>query len=66
MRVATLGVIPDDGAGRVERVELGKLRPGRHTLRLAVAAGTGAHGLCVYGDSSAPLRIVTAATASPR
>ncbi|MGZ3441223.1 MAG: hypothetical protein ACXVDD_17005, partial [Polyangia bacterium] len=33
-RVATLGVIPDDGSGRLERIELGKLRAGRHTLRL--------------------------------
>jgi len=61
VRVATLGVIPDNGAGRVERVELGKLRAGRHTVRLAVAAGPGAHGLCVYGDVASPLRIVTAA-----
>jgi hypothetical protein len=65
VRVSTLGVIPDDGAGRVERVGLGKLRAGRHTLRLSVAAGPGAHGLCVYGDVSAPLRIITAAAPPP-
>ena len=59
VKVATLGVIPDDGAGRLERVELGKLRAGRHTVRLAVGAGPDAHGLCVYGNVAAPLRIVT-------
>jgi mannan endo-1,4-beta-mannosidase len=64
-RVATLGVIPDDGSGRLERVALGKLRAGRHTLRLLVAPGDSAHGLCVYGDDRAPLRIVTAAAATP-
>ena len=59
VRVATLGVIPDDGAGRVEKVALGRLKKGRHTLRLLVAPGPGAHGLCVYGNANAPLRIVT-------
>ncbi|HEX9104929.1 MAG TPA: hypothetical protein VF997_22115, partial [Polyangia bacterium] len=65
VRVATLGVIPDDGVGRLEKVALGKLRKGRHTLRLFVAPGSGAHGLCVYGDERAPLRLVTAASAAP-
>ncbi len=64
VRVALLGVIPDNGAGRAERVALGRLRAGRHTLRLAVAPGPGAHGLCVYGDAAAPLRIVTAPEAA--
>jgi mannan endo-1,4-beta-mannosidase len=54
-------VIPDDGAGRAERVPLGPLGAGRHVLRLAVRAGARAHGLCIYGDERAPLRIVTAA-----
>src|SRR5262249_10432953 len=58
VRVASLDVIPDDGAGREERVPLGQLRAGRHTLRLAVAPGPAAHGVCVYGDESAPLRIL--------
>ena len=62
-RVATLGVIADDGVGHVEKVALGKLRAGRHTVRLLVAPGVGAHGLCVYGDEHAPLRIVTALAA---
>jgi mannan endo-1,4-beta-mannosidase len=59
-RVSALDVIPDDGIGRVERVPLGRLAAGRHTLRLAVAAGSSANGLCVYGDERTPLRIVTA------
>jgi mannan endo-1,4-beta-mannosidase len=65
VRVATLGVIADDGTGRVERVELGRLKKGRHTIRLAVAPGPGAHGLCVYGDASTPLRIVVAEPPKP-
>jgi len=64
-RVATLGVIPDDGVGRLEKVTLGRLKKGRHTVRLLVAPGPGAHGLCVYGDGRAPLRIVTAAPPAP-
>jgi hypothetical protein len=60
VRVATLGVIPDDGTGRAEKVPLGRLRAGRHTLRLAVAPGAAAHGLCIYGDATTPLKIVTA------
>jgi mannan endo-1,4-beta-mannosidase len=59
-RVAALDVIPDDGIGRAERVPLGRLAAGRHTLRLAVAAGDHANGLCVYGDERTPLRIVIA------
>jgi hypothetical protein len=62
-RVETLGVVPDDGIGRLETVPLGKLRAGRHTVRLSVAPGDNAHGLCVYGDERAPLRIVVT---SPR
>lgn len=58
--VGALDVIPDDGIGRDERVPLGPLAAGRHTLRLAVAAGDHANGLCVYGDERSPLRIVTA------
>ena len=65
VRVATLGVIPDDGKGRVEKIALGRLKRGRHTVRLLVAPGTGAHGLCVYGDERAPLRIVTAPEPAP-
>jgi mannan endo-1,4-beta-mannosidase len=53
-----LDVIPDDGAGRQMRLRLPALAPGRHVLRLAVPPGAGAHGLCVYGDELAPLRIV--------
>jgi len=60
-RVATLGVIPDDGTGRLEKIALGELRAGRHTVRLYVAPGAGAHGLCVYGDERTPLRIALAA-----
>jgi hypothetical protein len=64
-RVATLGVIPDDGTGRLEKIALGELRAGRHTVRLYVAPGTGAHGLCVYGDERAPLRIATSTATDP-
>jgi hypothetical protein len=32
-------------------------------VRLAVAPGDSAHGLCVYGDERAPLRIVTSSPA---
>jgi mannan endo-1,4-beta-mannosidase len=64
-RVATLDVVPDDGAGRREEVALGRLGAGRHTVRLAVEPGAAANGLCVYGDERSPVRIVTApATAS--
>jgi hypothetical protein len=31
---------------------------GRHVLRLEVAAGARAHGLCVYGGEAHPLRLV--------
>ena len=61
VRVATIGVIPDDGVGRLEKVALGRLKKGRHVVRLLVTPGPGAHGLCVYGDERAPLRVVTAA-----
>jgi mannan endo-1,4-beta-mannosidase len=50
-------VIPDDGVGREVRVALPSLRAGAHVLRLAVTAGTTAHGLCVYGDELTPMRI---------
>ncbi len=45
-----LDVIPDDGAGRVERVRLGALESGAHTLKLEVPAGPKAHGVCIYGE----------------
>jgi hypothetical protein len=64
-RVATIGVIADDGVGRVEHVALGKLRAGRHVVRFAVDPGERAHGLCIYGDERHPLRVVTA-TDAPR
>jgi mannan endo-1,4-beta-mannosidase len=57
-RVATVDAVPDDGAGREERVALGRLGRGRHVVRLTVAAGSRAHGLCIYGDEAHPLRIV--------
>ncbi|HEY7954461.1 MAG TPA: hypothetical protein VII38_04175 [Polyangia bacterium] len=53
--VGALDVIPDDGAGRVEslaitdRALLYRLRSGEHTLRLSVAPGPRANGVCVYG-----------------
>jgi mannan endo-1,4-beta-mannosidase len=50
-------VIPDDGVGRATRLALPSLRAGGHVLRLEVAAGPAAHGLCVYGDEGTPLRI---------
>ena len=56
-------VIPDDGVGRPVRVLLPPLRAGAHRLRLTVAAGPDAHGLCVYGDESSPLRIALDADA---
>ena len=62
--VGTVDVLADDGIGRLERVALGRLRAGRHTVRLAVEPGAHAHGLCVYGDERAPLRIVVTAPAS--
>jgi hypothetical protein len=34
-------------------------------VRLYVAPGTGAHGLCVYGDERAPLRIATSTATDP-
>ena len=64
VRVATLGVIPDDGVGRLEKIALGELKRGRHTVRLLVAPGPSAHGLCVYGDARAPMRVVIAAPRS--
>lgn len=60
-RVGALDVIPDDGAGRDERLPLGRLRRGRHVLRLAVAVGDRANGLCIYGDEQHPIRLVTGA-----
>jgi mannan endo-1,4-beta-mannosidase len=53
--VGELDAVPDDGAGRVERLTVGdpalvaRLRGGAHTLRLEVAPGARANGLCVYG-----------------
>ncbi|MDB4964998.1 MAG: Endo,4-beta-mannosidase [Myxococcales bacterium] len=64
VRVATLGVIADDGLGRQEHIALGKLHAGRHVVRLAVEPSERAHGLCIYGDERAPMRIVTAAPTS--
>ncbi|MDB4967588.1 MAG: hypothetical protein JWN44_3277, partial [Myxococcales bacterium] len=37
---------------------------GRHVVRLAVEPSERAHGLCIYGDERAPMRIVTAAPTS--
>lgn len=65
VRRASVDVIPDDGIGRVEHVALGRLGRGRHTLRLLVAPGPGAHGVCVYGDERRPLRLVFAPPPAP-
>jgi hypothetical protein len=54
---AELEVIPDDGAGREEQVQLGLLRRGRHVVRLSVDPGPAAHGLCVYGDDAHPIQV---------
>jgi hypothetical protein len=56
--VTRIDVVPDDGSGRAETVPLPHLDRGRHVLRLEVAAGAHAHGLCVYGDEAHPLRLV--------
>ncbi|HUS65055.1 MAG TPA: hypothetical protein VMZ28_10955 [Kofleriaceae bacterium] len=50
VRAGRLRVIPDDGAGRPERLRLPRLRAGRHLLRLEVPPGPRAHGLCVYAE----------------
>jgi mannan endo-1,4-beta-mannosidase len=56
--VGALAAVPDDGVGRVveltveDRALLSRLGAGEHTLRLAVAPGPRAHGLCVYGAAT--------------
>jgi hypothetical protein len=55
--VTAIDVVPDDGHGRAETVPLPHLTRGRHVLRLEVAAGPRAHGLCIYGDEAYPLRL---------
>jgi hypothetical protein len=54
---AELEVVPDDGLGTVHRVALGPLKPGPHTLQLAVEPGAKANGLCVYGGKPGAFRI---------
>lgn len=55
--------IPDDGRGRQIRVALPPLSAGAHRLTFAVAPGPHAHGLCVYGDETAPIVIAFDAAA---
>jgi mannan endo-1,4-beta-mannosidase len=52
--VAAADAVPDDGVGTVHRVtfDAASLGAGRHTLRLEVAPGPDAHGLCVYGAAT--------------
>lgn len=58
--VAERQVIADDGLGQRERFTvtapavLARLATGVHTLTFAVREGPQAHGLCIYGDWTAP------------
>jgi mannan endo-1,4-beta-mannosidase len=51
-RVGEWDVVPDDGAGRVERLRTSaRLKAGsHHVLRLEVLPGPHSNGLCVYGE----------------
>lgn len=59
-KVAERQVIADNGLGQRERFTLtapallARLATGEHTLTFAVREGPQAHGLCIYGDWTAP------------